>query len=85
MLKFVETTIHTEKVNLLAVDSELSGTQSITFPVDKHLHEFIVSLSGEEPTIELIDPTGKSKPIFVREGFNIAVNIFLITRKKGNV
>ena len=58
-MRFVEGAVQTRKVNLLAVNEEAGGTRTINLPLDSHLKEITVSISGENPQIWLTDAEGK--------------------------
>ncbi|GFR68735.1 hemicentin-1 [Elysia marginata] len=58
VLKFVQDAVQTRKVNLLAVNEQDGGTRVHNLPLDSHLKEITVSISGENPKIRLIDPEG---------------------------
>ena len=59
MLNFVKIAINTKKVNLLAVDFDRPSKDIYTLPVDSHLREFTISLSGENPYISILDQNGE--------------------------
>ena len=58
MLNFVKIAINTRKVNLISVDIDKPSKTIYHLPVDTHLREFTVSLSGEEPYISITDQHG---------------------------
>jgi len=61
ILNFVRVAVNVRKVNLLAVDRRLNVSDEVFYhelPVDVELHEFTVSVSGEQPHITLTDPEG---------------------------
>jgi len=58
VLNFVKIAINTRKVNLLAIDFSQPSKTVYSLPVDTHLREFTVSVSGEEPYIRLLDQDG---------------------------
>lgn len=48
------------KVNLISIDVRNRTAKTILLPIDSNIQEFTVSVSGEDPRIELIDPSGKN-------------------------
>lgn len=58
VLNFVRVAVQSRKVNLLAIDRDRAHTQVIDLPVDSHLQEFTVSVSGDNPSVSLWDPRG---------------------------
>ena len=52
--------ITTRKVNLLAIDQEQPAKNVFSLPVDNHLREFTISISGEDPFIEIKDRNGEN-------------------------
>uniref|UniRef100_A0A915J6G6 Ig-like domain-containing protein n=1 Tax=Romanomermis culicivorax TaxID=13658 RepID=A0A915J6G6_ROMCU len=59
VLNYVRVIVQNRKVSLISLDREISGAHVIHIPIDSHLYEFTVSLSGDEPEINLIDPQGQ--------------------------
>ena len=59
VLEFVRVAISSRKVNLLHVDLETSSSLNLDLPVDYHLDEITVSVSGNNSEIFLIGPDGK--------------------------
>ncbi|XP_041428394.1 hemicentin-2 isoform X1 [Xenopus laevis] len=59
VLKWVEEAIQASKVHLLSTDHELAGERSWNIPFDPSLKEVTISLSGPNPHIQVIDPTGR--------------------------
>ncbi|GFN88309.1 hemicentin-1 [Plakobranchus ocellatus] len=68
VLQFVRNAVQARKVNLLAVNEEEGRTSTFNLPLDSHLKEVTVSISGENPRIRLVDPEGKRKTL--RNGLN---------------
>ncbi|KAM8933893.1 hemicentin-2 [Pelodytes ibericus] len=66
VLKWVEEAIQASKVHLLSTDHENAGERIWEIPFDPSLKEVTISLSGPEPHIEVIDPTGR--PLSVSQG-----------------
>ena len=57
--------ITTRKVNLLAIDQEKPAKNVFSLPVDNHLREFTISISGEDPYIEIKDQNGENSVICI--------------------
>ncbi|CAL1547240.1 unnamed protein product, partial [Lymnaea stagnalis] len=53
--------VQSRKVNLLSVNEDEGKTQLLNLPLDTHLKEVTVSVSGENPQITLKDPEGNKK------------------------
>lgn len=51
--------VQARKVNLLAINEDEGKTQVFNLPLDSHLKEVTVSISGENPKINLRDPDGE--------------------------
>ena len=49
------------KVNLMSIDRAEIDESWLTLPVDSQLQEFTISISGHNPEVEIIDPSGKTK------------------------
>ncbi|XP_068104559.1 hemicentin-2 [Hyperolius riggenbachi] len=60
VLKWVEEAIQASKVHLLSTDHESAGVRQWEIPFDPSLKEVTISLSGPDPLIRVIDPTGKT-------------------------
>ncbi|CAG5129711.1 unnamed protein product, partial [Candidula unifasciata] len=58
VLNFVRVAVQARKVNLLAINEDEGKTQVFNLPLDSHLKEVTVSISGENPKIHLRDPEG---------------------------
>lgn len=72
VLNFVKIAISTRKVNLLSIDQETPAKNVFSLPVDNHLREFTISISGEDPFISIRDQDGKAVcDIFIRFFHNI--------------
>ncbi|XP_012942941.1 hemicentin-1 [Aplysia californica] len=63
VLNFVRVAVQARKVNLLAVNEDEGRTQVFNLPLDSHLKEVTVSISGENPKIALRDPEGNKKTL----------------------
>ncbi|XP_068231428.1 hemicentin-1-like [Palaemon carinicauda] len=61
VLNFVQLSLASRKVNLLSLDRESSGPgeESLPLLVDQTIKEFTVSVSGEKPKIQIVDPLGE--------------------------
>ena len=51
--------VQARKVNLLSVDRRRGDTVWYEIPVDTHLQDFTVSISGPKPKVTVFDPNGK--------------------------
>ncbi|KAM9325336.1 hemicentin-2 [Gastrophryne carolinensis] len=59
VLKWVEEAIQAAKVHLLSTDHESAGVRQWEIPFDPSLKEVTISLSGPQPFIQVMDPTGR--------------------------
>ncbi|XP_066942937.1 hemicentin-1-like isoform X1 [Macrobrachium rosenbergii] len=61
VLNFVQLSLASRKVNLLSLDRESDGPgeESLPLLVDQTIKEFTVSVSGERPKIQIVDPLGE--------------------------
>ena len=55
-LRFVETVIHVDKVQLLALNSKESGVRTFNFLVDRHLKNIVISTIGKKHVQVKIKP-----------------------------
>ncbi|XP_078604169.1 hemicentin-1-like isoform X2 [Branchiostoma floridae x Branchiostoma japonicum] len=58
VLNFVRVSLQARKVNLVAQDHNQAGVHELVIPVDNQLREITVSVSGQNPSITVRDPTG---------------------------
>lgn len=58
MLNFVRVAVQSRKVNLMSVDVQDNTENEFILPIDSKLQEITISVSGQRPTITLIDPSG---------------------------
>ncbi|XP_059151468.1 hemicentin-1-like [Physella acuta] len=58
VLSFVRVAVQARKVNLLSINEDDEKTQEVNLPLDTHLKEVTVSVSGVNPKIVLKDPEG---------------------------
>ncbi len=56
MLNYVRIAVQTRKVNIVSLDLDTGGNFVENVPVDSHLYELTVSLTGQTPEVSLIDP-----------------------------
>jgi hemicentin len=63
VLKWVEETVQSLKVNLLSSNHDSAQENKWDVPFDPSLREVTVSLSGPTPQIELRDPFGTATSI----------------------
>lgn len=59
MLKFVEQSVHSNRVNLISVDNGEVANNTYIIPVDNALEELTISLSGKDAVLKLYHPNGK--------------------------
>lgn len=52
--------VQARKVNLLSINEDEEKTLEVNLPLDTHLKEVTVSVSGVNPKIVLKDPEGKT-------------------------
>lgn len=50
--------VQSRKVNLMSVDVQDNTENEFILPIDSKLQEITISVSGQRPTITLIDPSG---------------------------
>ncbi|XP_065067753.1 hemicentin-1-like isoform X2 [Rhopilema esculentum] len=60
-LRFVETVIHVDKVQLLALNSKESGVRTFNFLVDRHLKNIVISTIGKKHVQVKIKPPKNAK------------------------
>lgn len=58
MLEVLRKHLENRTVNVESINWETSGTFITNVPVDEHLHEITISVSGDYPQINLRDPDG---------------------------
>ena len=59
VLNFVRVAVQSHKVNLVSMDRQLGAdTLHYELPVDAKLQEFTISISGENPSVTVLDPQG---------------------------
>lgn len=61
VLNFIKTSMDTDRVNLLSVDVP-QGQQNRTWKnlyIDDSIRSFLISVSGVDPNIELVNPMGE--------------------------
>jgi len=67
VLNFVRVAVQSRKVNLMSVDRNLGeNTLVYELPVDSHLQEFTISVSGDNPQVTILDPQGRPTVIVTR-------------------
>ncbi|XP_038063967.1 hemicentin-1-like isoform X2 [Patiria miniata] len=59
VLKFVEISLQSRKVNLIGTNHEEGTITAHSLPIDSRLSQITLSVSGTNPFIELHDPTGR--------------------------
>ncbi|XP_071802833.1 hemicentin-1-like isoform X2 [Asterias amurensis] len=59
VLRFVEISLQSRKVNLISTNHRSSANTTFTLPIDSNLTQFTLSVSGLNPYIELRDPSGR--------------------------
>lgn len=58
-MNFVQVAVQSRKVNLVSVDRAAhDGASTYELNVDSKLQEFTISVSGEQPNVTVIDPSG---------------------------
>ena len=58
VLNFVRVAVQSRKVNLMSIDENAASSNTFTLPIDSKLQEVTISVSGQNPRITLIDPSG---------------------------
>ena len=61
VLNFVRVAVQSRKVNLMSIDEKAASSNTFTLPIDSKLQEVTISVSGQNPRITLIDPSGWCK------------------------
>ena len=59
MLKFVEESVHANRVNLISTDNGEAANNTYIVPVDNALEELTIALSGKDAVLKLYHPNGK--------------------------
>ena len=60
MLRFVEISLQSRKVNLLSTDYEHGATQVHQVPIDTRINQITISVSGDNRNVTFRDPRGKA-------------------------
>uniref|UniRef100_A0A5S6QSD1 Ig-like domain-containing protein n=1 Tax=Trichuris muris TaxID=70415 RepID=A0A5S6QSD1_TRIMR len=61
IIEYVRLSMMNKRVRIVAEDHQQSRTFSLHFPVDSHIFEITVSVSGDHPNVHVIDPHGQLK------------------------
>nr|XP_054769474.1 hemicentin-1-like [Lytechinus pictus] len=63
VLRFVEVSLQSRKVNLLSTDYEHGATQVHRVPIDSRIRQITISVSGDNRNVTLRDPNGRDIPL----------------------
>ncbi|XP_072176576.1 hemicentin-1-like [Diadema setosum] len=67
VLKFVEVTLESRKVNLLSTDYQYGIIQVHQLPIDSRVRQITISISGDSRRVLLRDPNGRDIPLMYSE------------------
>ncbi|XP_030853395.1 hemicentin-1 isoform X1 [Strongylocentrotus purpuratus] len=70
VLRFVEISLQSRKVNLLSTDYEHGATQVHQVPIDTRINQITISVSGDSRNVTFRDPRGRDIPLINSQRYN---------------